>query len=138
LILVDTSAWVEYLRRTESGADQTVEHLLESGELLATTETVMMEILAGARDERHAGELRRFLLSLDYRPLVGLADFEQAASIYRICRRGGDTVRSLADCLIAAVALREGLSILAYDRDFEAIARHTGIELHSNRGAGPA
>jgi hypothetical protein len=58
-----------------------------------------------------------------------LADFEDAALIQRLCRRGGETVRSMIDCLIAAVALREGRPLLARDRDFAVIARWVDLEL---------
>lgn len=129
MILIDTSAWVEYLRGTGSRVDAEVRRLIEETVPIATTDTVVMELLAGARDEQHAADLRRMALSLDYRPMVGLLDFEQAASLYRLCRRAGETVRSLMDCLVAAVAMRDGLSVLAHDRDFEVIARHGGLEL---------
>ena len=59
----------------------------------------------------------------------GLADFEDAAYIQRACRREGETERSMVDCLIAAVALREGRPLLTTDRDFSVIARHFDLEL---------
>ncbi|MEQ9398169.1 MAG: PIN domain nuclease [Longimicrobiales bacterium] len=127
MILVDTSAWVEYLRATGSPADRAIRARIEAGEPLALAEPVVMELLAGARDEAHGQRLRRMLLSFDCRPTAGLADWEEAARIYRACRRAGSTVRSLTDCLIAAVALREGFEVLAADRDFDAIARETGL-----------
>ena len=63
-----------------------------------------MEVLAGARDENHLEGLRRLLArgtSLGVEP----TDYEEAAALYRICRRGGETVRRLTDCLIAAIAI---------------------------------
>ncbi len=35
------------------------------------------------------------------------------------------------DCLIAAVAIREGASVLHRDRDFDVIARHTELQIHA-------
>jgi predicted nucleic acid-binding protein len=35
----------------------------------------------------------------------------------------------LTDCLIAAVAIRNGVSVLHRDRDFEVIARHTDLKV---------
>lgn len=130
MILVDTSAWVEYLRGTGSGTHARVRSLVSEGALLATTDPVIMELLAGARDEAHATRLRRMLMALEPRPALG-TDFEEAARIHRSCRAAGETVRSLLDCLVAAVALREGLTVLARDRDFEAIARQTGLVLEA-------
>ena len=48
---------------------------------------------------------------------------------YRTCRRNGDTVRKLVDCLIAAVAIRADVELLHADADFEALARHTPLRL---------
>ncbi len=39
--------------------------------------------------------------------------------------REGETVGALTDCLIAAVAIRSGSSVLHADRDFDVLARHT-------------
>ncbi|HZF12811.1 MAG TPA: PIN domain-containing protein [Thermoanaerobaculia bacterium] len=49
--------------------------------------------------------------------------FEEAAQLYRVARRNGLTIRSSVDCLIAACALRHGLTVLHHDRDFPMLAR---------------
>jgi predicted nucleic acid-binding protein len=59
-------------------------------------------------------------------------DAEDAAEIYRLCRRAGETIRSLNDCLIAAIAIRNRVPVLHNDDDYDAIARH--IELEAVRG----
>jgi predicted nucleic acid-binding protein len=131
--LVDTSAWVEYLRATGSGVHREVRRAIERERPVHTTDVVVMEILAGARDEGHAVQLRRLLFSFEFVPVDGLVDFEHAAALFRRCRRRGETVRSLNDCLIAAVAIRAGLDVLHSDRDFDAIARHCELELFRSR-----
>jgi predicted nucleic acid-binding protein len=88
-----------------------------------------MELLAGAR---HAGERRRAkqLLALcAFQPVAGPGDYEAAAELYARCRRGGETVRSHVDCLIAAVAIRTGTPLLHGDADFDAIARHAPLAI---------
>lgn len=47
----------------------------------------------------------------------------------RACRRAGRTIRSLVDCMVAAAAIDEDRPLLARNRDFEMIARHTELEL---------
>ncbi|MEO6628930.1 MAG: PIN domain nuclease [Aquihabitans sp.] len=126
MILVDTSAWVEFLRNTGSPTCESVELLLP--DQLATCDAVRMEVLAGARDERHLNDLRRLLARATILPTEPV-DFEDAAAIYRTCRRRGDTVRKLIDCLIAAVAIRHDVSLLHADADFDALARHTDLRL---------
>lgn len=44
-------------------------------------------------------------------------DFDSAALLYRSCRKSGETVRRLMDCLIGAVAIRHQIPILHADSD---------------------
>lgn len=130
--LVDTSAWVEFLRGTGSDAHLAVRRLLADEAPVQTTDVVMMEMLAGARDEDHHLRLRRLLARCDYLPVGGLATYEAAASLYRACRKKGETVRALTDCLIGAVALAAGVAVLHHDRDFDVLARHTDVAVRRN------
>ncbi|HXV62436.1 MAG TPA: PIN domain nuclease [Vicinamibacteria bacterium] len=130
MILVDTSAWIEFLRNTDSPVCNRVDRLL-AGEV-ATCDAIRMEVLAGARDEAHLHRLRRLLARAAVLPMTPV-HYEQAASIYRHCRREGETVRKLMDCLIAAVAISADVPILHLDSDFDAIERHT--ELRVDAGA---
>jgi predicted nucleic acid-binding protein len=128
VILADTSAWVEFLRATGSEANLRLRGLIE-GDQLATTDVVLMEVLAGARDDGHRDRLRALLARCQFAPIAGPRDYEDAAEIYRACRQAGHTVRALTDCLIASAAMRAGLSVLHADRDFDAIARHVPLEI---------
>ena len=86
-----------------------------------------MEILAGANDDLQ----RKRVLSLwDEVTLLTIesSDYDRAAELYLRCRRGGETVRNLIDCLIAAVAIRSGIPVLHNDRDFDVLARHTELQ----------
>lgn len=126
MILVDTSAWVEFLRDTGSAVCDRVDALLDSE--IATCHPVRMELLAGARDEQHLSQLRGLLARGSLLP-TGPADYEDAAALYRACRREGETVRKLIDCLIAATAIRNSATLLHSDSDFEVLARHTALQI---------
>jgi predicted nucleic acid-binding protein len=127
VIVVDSSAWVELLRGTDSTVTRRLNRALADHEALAVTEIVVAEVLSGARDEQHLNRLRRMLLGLDLLRLRGLTDYEAAASLQRACRGAGETVRSLADCLVAVPAIVAGVPVLHADRDFEILARHTAL-----------
>ena len=129
MILVDSSAWVEFLRSTGSPVHLRVRAELEGGGPLACTDPIAMEILAGARDDADRDRLRRLLYGLEFLVVEGPADYETAADLYRACRRGGETPRKLTDCLIAAVAIRNEAGLLCEDADFQAIARHAPLQL---------
>lgn len=129
MILADTSAWVEYDRATGSAVDRRMTELVADEGPLAVTEPVLMEVMAGARDDRREAALRRLLLRFDLLAFDAAADFEAAARIYRRCRRGGVTPRGMVDCLIASVARRHGATLLAHDGDLSRVARVVGIDL---------
>lgn len=126
MILIDTSAWVEFLRDTGSVVCDRVEALLERE--IATCDVVRMEVLAGARDERHLRSLQRLLARAVVIPM-GPADYDAAAALCRLCRREGNTVRELLDCLIGAVAIRSDMPILHNDVDFDVLARNSDLRI---------
>jgi predicted nucleic acid-binding protein len=131
VILADASAWIEFDRLTGSPAHVRLRDLLVAGYELATTEPVIMEVLAGARTDRRATELSGLLARAHLQPLESTADFHTAAKIYRQCRKAGITPRGLIDCMIAAVALRTGAELLAHDADLARIARVIGVRMDS-------
>ncbi len=126
MILVDSSAWVEFLRGTDSAVCNRVDALLD--DQLAICHPVRMEVLAGARDEHHLRDLRGLLGRATQVPTEP-ADYEGAATLYRVCRGRGESVRKLIDCLIAATAIRASTPVLHADHDFEVLARHTPLAL---------
>ena len=56
-------------------------------------------------------------------------DYDDAAALYRHCRRRGETVRKLIDCLMGSVAIRADTPILHNDTDFDVLARHTDLRI---------
>lgn len=127
MILVDTSAWIEFLRDTGSTVCSLVDDVLAHE--IAICDPVRMEVLAGARDESHLLSLRRLLARAVAIPTLA-TDYDDAAALYRRCRRQGETVRRLTDCLIASAAIRAGVPVLHDDADFDVLARHTELRVY--------
>ena len=63
MILVDTSAWIEFLRGSGHPAHVTLKHHLMQQSPIAITEVVVMELLAGTRSRREHSRLRARLLA---------------------------------------------------------------------------
>ena len=126
MILVDTSAWIEFLRDTGSRVCNRVEELIGSD--IAVCDPIRMEVLAGARNERHLRSLRGLLARATLLPTAP-ADYDEAATLYRVCRREGEPVRKLIDCLIGSIAIRAGATVLHHDSDFNVLARHAGLRV---------
>jgi predicted nucleic acid-binding protein len=96
---------------------------------VATTDLIIMELLAGANEEPQLAKARRAVDGCRYLPQRRRSDAVAAAAIYRQCRRAGETPRQLTDCLVAAIALRNRLPVLHRDRDYDVISRHCGLEV---------
>lgn len=127
MILADTSAWVEFDRATGSPADIRLTELIADDGPIAVTEPVLKEMLAGARTDARERDLSRLLQRFHLHSVDVTPDFAAAARIYRQCRRNGVTPRGLLDCLIAAVAWRNGATLLAHDVDLHRIAGIVGL-----------
>jgi predicted nucleic acid-binding protein len=129
VILVDSSVWVEYDRATGSPPHLRLRGLIEADGPVAVTEPVVMEVLAGARDDRRETDLRRLLGRFEMLGFDTVSDFDGAVRIYRRCRAAGVTPRGMLDCMIAAVAWRRGATLLAHDADMDRVARVVQIKL---------
>lgn len=125
MILVDTSVWVERDRNAHSVENLRLTELLASDKSACVTEPIEMELLAGSGD---ALQVRRLLLGVESVPFDS-ADFSAAARIHVACSEAGHRPRGIIDCMIAAVAVRAGIPLLARDRDFARIAAVTELEL---------
>ena len=129
MIVVDSSAWIEFLRGTGSTADAAVRAELAADGVLGVVDVVRLELLAGASTDRQVTVVTRLLARAVALPTLSPADHEHAALLYRSARRSGQTVRSLIDCLVAAVALRVDAPVLARDRDYEVLASVSPLRL---------
>jgi predicted nucleic acid-binding protein len=129
VILVDTSAWVEYDRATGSAVDGRLTDLITRDRSIAVTEPVIMEVVAGARSDTREADLRRLLLRFELLRFDSAVDFDAAARIYRSCRRVGVTPRGIVDCMIASVAHRHSAALLALDGDLARVADVVGIDI---------
>jgi predicted nucleic acid-binding protein len=134
MLLVDTSVWIDYLRGAETPARRNLRRQLDFDDPgVVIAEPVAMELLAGPTSERAVADITRLVNGLPMIPMDAQLDFRSAASIFRACRRSGSTGRSLSDCLIAAVAIRAGVTLAQKDADFDTIALVTPLITQSWR-----
>jgi len=127
VILIDTSVWVDLLRGSGRGPELAA--MLRSKVRLASTEPILMELLAGTRNDIEYTSVRRLGTSVTWIPLDPASDFDSSARIYTHCRRNGITPRGLIDTLIVAIALRAGCPVMTSDRDFTAMETLLPLEL---------
>ena len=120
MILVDTSVWIDFFRRSHP-LDLAV---LADFDDVVTCLPVILEVLQGFANEAAFRTAREAMLALPRveSPLSEPVVLE-AVALYRSARRLGLTVRSSVDCLVAACALRHDLEVLHRDRDYTALAQ---------------
>lgn len=126
MVLVDTSAWIEYFRDGEPSVVQGVEYCLDQ-ETVAIGDLVYCEVMQGVRSPRQLEEISSLFLSLPHYEMVGFLMAERAARNYRMLRSRGVTVRKTVDVLIGTFCAENGLQIIHYDRDFDLMAKHIGL-----------
>ncbi|MBO9625927.1 MAG: PIN domain nuclease [Microbacterium sp.] len=122
MILVDSSMWIDYFRAAPSPRRSRMEALIIGGGEVVLTEPVVMELLSGVRGSK---ELALVESVAERVPVVAIdpsQDFRAAAELARASRSNGHPIRSMVDCLIAAVAIRNGIPLLHDDRDYGYLA----------------
>jgi Predicted nucleic acid-binding protein, contains PIN domain len=121
-MIADSTVWIDFIndRRTWQ-ADRLAEGIADRTAMMV--DPVRQEVLAGLLPA--ASPIRAMALFDACEDVMQLhrIDAEQAAAIYRVCRVAGDTIRSHADCLIAAIAIRNDVPVLHRDHDYDMIAR---------------
>ena len=120
-VLVDSSAWIEFLNGHASPERDAVRTLIEGDDDVCTCGVVVAEVLQGIRSERSRREVEDLFGQMTLLEAPGLAPYVRAASLYRSLRQRGVTVRSTIDCLVAVLAEEHGCALLARDRDLSAI-----------------
>ena len=120
MVIVDTSVWIQVFRRRDP---LDLERVLDFDEV-TTCLLIIQEVLQGFRNEASYRTAREAMLSLPrVEDPMSLSLFEEAIVLYRRARRGGLTIRSSVDCLIAACAIRRDLEVLHRDRDYLALSQ---------------
>lgn len=121
--LADTSAWA----RSGKPGFEWFAPALEDG-LIAVCDQVAMELLWSARDATDFRATEAALLACPWFA-VEPSDWQEARRVFGdLAARGPLHHRQvkIPDLLIAAVAARNGLTIVHYDSDYEIIASVTG------------
>jgi predicted nucleic acid-binding protein len=120
-VLVDTSAWADFLNGFPSPVADALAELLEGDDEPCTCGIVVAEVFQGLRRAEERDAIRRSFEDLVFLEPSGIRLYLRAAELYRGLREKGKTVRSTVDCVIAAIAEAGGCAVLARDRDMDAI-----------------
>jgi hypothetical protein len=124
MYLVDTSAWLDYLKGTKSPVVTRLTEIMDQRFPFGITGVIYQEILQGADTENDFALLEEYFgTQRFYHPRDLVETYRNAAALYARCRRRGVTPRSSVDCFIAQIAIEHELRLIHSDRDFTAMAR---------------
>jgi predicted nucleic acid-binding protein len=140
VIVIDTSVWIPLLNGIDHPKAEQARAIIEGPEDIGVPGIILEEILRGLKSDAQFRRVRDLLLS-DFTYLEATrSSFIHAAEIYRTLRKKGKTIRSPADCLIAACTMGETASLLEDDLDFHTIAEVVPLKLlgHDPRTVRPS
>jgi predicted nucleic acid-binding protein len=128
ILLVDTSVWIDFFAGRDTPQTRVFKDAVREGADVALTGLLLAEILQGVPSDSEFAKLRKVLSSFRILRPGSEETYVRAAGLYRTGRKRGVTIRSLIDCLIAAIAMEQEATVLHRDRDFYRISGYTPLK----------
>jgi predicted nucleic acid-binding protein len=130
VIVVDSSVWIDYFRTRDTAATRFLRTMQYEGDILVG-DVILLEILQGAQNDRHANFLETRLRQFAIQPMLNPGLAVASARNYRTLRERGLTVRKTIDLVIGTFCIEHGHGLLHQDRDFEPMRQHLGLSVVS-------
>ncbi|CAD7845230.1 MAG: Toxin 1, PIN domain [Olavius algarvensis Gamma 3 endosymbiont] len=126
MILVDSSVWIDYFNGAETTETKQLDEFL-STDTICIGDIVLAEVLQGFRSDRDYKLAREMLTEL---PIYQIMTPELAligADNYRYLRKKGITIRKSVDNWIATFCIKNQISLLFSDKDFNPYVDHLNL-----------
>src|SRR5690606_35816407 len=127
MILVDTSAWIDYLNGIQNRHTDTLDAGIVAGSV-AMGDLIFLEILQGIRDDSEYQLTKQTLQTLGRIEMSGEGMPDKCADNYRVLRKKGITIRNTTDVIIATFCIEKKIALLFLDRDFIPFVDHLGLD----------
>lgn len=116
--LIDSSVWIEFLKGNNSEIIQKINDL-QKEDLICICGMILCEVLCGFKKESERADISLNIKSFNFIN-EDESTWEKAAEIFINLREKG-LKAPLSDCIVAAVAINNGLKIYSLDKHFESI-----------------
>jgi predicted nucleic acid-binding protein len=123
LVLVDSCAWIDFLRYQEGELGNQVAVLIENKQATLTG-VIIAELLQGVKTEKQQQQINFLINSVTSFPTQEI-DWINAGLLLQKLRSQGITL-PLTDALIAVIAQRYQIKVLTIDKHFH----HLAVELY--------
>jgi predicted nucleic acid-binding protein len=127
MILADTSAWIDFLRGSDSRPNVLLAQAIERNDIVLG-DLVVAELLSGFRVGRQLSEFEAVIAQFPVYSLCGEILALKAAANYRALRSKGVTARGIVDVIIATWCIENTVPLLHADRDFEPMEKILGLQ----------
>ncbi len=128
MILIDTSAWIDYFNGTENPTTALVDRILDKEPVLIG-DLIYCELLQGFKTDEKYCEVKELLNNLTHVELAGFEIAEKAAMNYRGLRKQGIPIRKTMDIIIATFCVENGVALIHKDRDFDIMSETLGLTI---------
>lgn len=130
MILVDSSAWIDFLSGRSNPWTEAVEAATRF-EQVVVGDLILAEVLQGVSNERQWKATLHVLSLFPQRNLCNREIAEKSAENYRLLRRRGFTIRGTIDVVIATWCLANEAAIIHNDRDLAIMERELGLRSYA-------
>ena len=128
MILIDTSAWIDYFNGLENTTTDLVDQILETEPVLIG-DLIYCELLQGFKTDENYDEVKELLGNLMRVDLVGFNIAEKASMNYRKLRKQGVTIMKTIDIIIATFCIENNVQLVHKDRDFDYMEKPLGLKI---------
>ena len=132
MILVDTSVFIGYFKKSRGTPYDKMEYIIDADIPYGICNYIYLELLQGAGNQHEYKLLKEYLGTLPFYDLLyGKQSFENAALLYSACRKNGITPRGTLGIIITEIALENNLYLLHDDIDFTNISKvHKHLKIY--------
>ncbi len=127
-IVIDTSAWIEYFRATNSVSDKSVAKVIEEAEIVVP-DLIYLEVMRGFTKPDKAHVVDNLLSQLTSVEICSSAAVRVALMNNSELRAIGKTVRKSVDLLVGTWCIENRVYLLHQDRDYEGMEEHLGLKV---------
>lgn len=128
MIAVDSSVWIALIHDRDTPEVIRLRAISNPAHIIVG-DIVLLEVLRGARSDRHAASLQKELAAFVHATMLSPEIAVKAAANFRLLRSKGITIRKTADLIIGTYCIENGHSLLHADRDFDPMAEHLGLRI---------
>ncbi|PHV63301.1 type II toxin-antitoxin system VapC family toxin [Cyanobacterium aponinum] len=126
MILVDSSAWIDYFNGNDTDEVKKLDLYLGNYSI-AIGDIILTEVLQGFNNDRDYQTAKMLLTSLRVYSLLGVNLAIKSAENYRFLRKKGITTRKTNDVIIATFCIENNIALLFSDKDFKPFVTHLNL-----------